>query len=360
MPTVTKNEISRVLTYEKLTSGKWANTYTTIDFTINDTTKPLTLKRARPKSYWEGITARTVSISRRVAGRNSTIAPDLRTHQYFHVDPGSYANYVIRPKGLNTKLALRIKDQVSNLNVTIPELGKTTDMFVKTSNDIQNYFHRLRHGRLLSEFIRDMKNPRDPRTRQLSRHWLELQMGWIPTLMDIHGLSTALYRKAREGWIFAKVSQTENRVVETRNINYKTLLIRATVEERLTARYRVATSGLKALSEVGLTNPALAAWELVPYSFVFDYMIGIGDWLSAFDALTGVESFSFYRGSKTMIEVNAMGPSSFSEHTYAISKLTELTRGNLEVNLPIELPRVDVSDNLKKIAHSVALLRNLR
>lgn len=41
-------------------------------------------------------------------------------------------------------------------------------------------------------------------------------------------------------------------------------------------------------SQFTVGNPAEIAWELVPYSFVFDYMIPIGTMLSALDALTGV------------------------------------------------------------------------
>lgn len=32
---------------------------------------------------------------------------------------------------------------------------------------------------------------------------------------------------------------------------------------------------------LGLTNPELVAWELVPYSFVADWFIPLGDWMAA-------------------------------------------------------------------------------
>jgi hypothetical protein len=45
---------------------------------------------------------------------------------------------------------------------------------------------------------------------------------------------------------------------------------------------------LSELQQLGLTNPALVAWELVPFSFVFDWFIQVGDWLTGLTALQGV------------------------------------------------------------------------
>jgi hypothetical protein len=41
-------------------------------------------------------------------------------------------------------------------------------------------------------------------------------------------------------------------------------------------------------SELGLTNPAILAWELIPFSFVADWFIPIGSWLEAQTALLGI------------------------------------------------------------------------
>jgi hypothetical protein len=43
-----------------------------------------------------------------------------------------------------------------------------------------------------------------------------------------------------------------------------------------------------------LSNPAALAWELVPYSFVVDWMIPVGDYLSSLDAVNGL---TFRRGT---------------------------------------------------------------
>jgi hypothetical protein len=44
------------------------------------------------------------------------------------------------------------------------------------------------------------------------------------------------------------------------------------------------------LSALGITNPLLIAWEVVPYSFVVDWVLPVGTWLESLDALLGYQS----------------------------------------------------------------------
>jgi len=44
-----------------------------------------------------------------------------------------------------------------------------------------------------------------------------------------------------------------------------------------------------------LTNPALVAWELVPFSFVADWFVPIGSWLTAIAPLIGITPQDVFR-----------------------------------------------------------------
>lgn len=46
---------------------------------------------------------------------------------------------------------------------------------------------------------------------------------------------------------------------------------------------------LVSLASLGVTNPALVAWELVPFSFVVDWALPIGSYLETIDASTGIK-----------------------------------------------------------------------
>ena len=47
---------------------------------------------------------------------------------------------------------------------------------------------------------------------------------------------------------------------------------------------------LRALSSFGIANLGTIAWELVPFSFVVDWLLPVGDWIDSFDALLGYTS----------------------------------------------------------------------
>jgi hypothetical protein len=50
----------------------------------------------------------------------------------------------------------------------------------------------------------------------------------------------------------------------------------------------VVNPNLHTIQQMGLTNPLVVAWELIPFSFVADWFIQVGDYLTALTALQGL------------------------------------------------------------------------
>ena len=42
-------------------------------------------------------------------------------------------------------------------------------------------------------------------------------------------------------------------------------------------------------SQIGLTNPALLAWDVLPFSFVVDWFLPLGGYLSSLDSMLGIQ-----------------------------------------------------------------------
>lgn len=60
---------------------------------------------------------------------------------------------------------------------------------------------------------------------------------------------------------------------------------------------------IHSLSQQGLINPASIAWDLVPYSFVFDWLLPIGDILRGYESELGLQFISGYISQRTTANV---------------------------------------------------------
>jgi hypothetical protein len=53
-------------------------------------------------------------------------------------------------------------------------------------------------------------------------------------------------------------------------------------------QYKINSTLSNTLTQFGLANPLSLAWEILPYSFVVDWMLPIGPWLSNLDYTNGL------------------------------------------------------------------------
>jgi len=52
------------------------------------------------------------------------------------------------------------------------------------------------------------------------------------------------------------------------------------------------------LAQMGFTNPALIAWELTPWSFVIDWFLPVGNFISSLDATLGLVFVDGYKSTR--------------------------------------------------------------
>lgn len=119
--------------------------------------------------------------------------------------------------------------------------------------------------------------------RATASNWLQLQYGWKPLLSDIHEGMVFVDHHLRYPTVHRVHAQ---RFAEGRmsgilsNLDYEhstKIPIRVVSSRRLTA----TLTEVDVVRLSGLTDPLSIAWELVPYSFIVDWFIPIGDYLSA-------------------------------------------------------------------------------
>lgn len=235
------------------------------------------------------------------------VAPGYRTQ--FAYDDTNVKN---RAK---TKVAHKVKGDQVNLGVSLAEAGQAFSMFGNVATRIADAYRALKHGdirgiqrsfHLHPNHARSLlhRGPLDLR-RHAPEFWLEMQYGWKPLLSDLYGAVEQLHTITKDGWLLrSSASAVETKKLVNKGVANSGIVLSdverfLTLKARYTLHYWVDDNSSHTLSSWGLTNPLSVVWELVPYSFVVDWFIPVGDYLSTFDAYLGV---TFRKGLESIVK----------------------------------------------------------
>lgn len=334
---------------------------------------PATVKRPKPLDLFANSTPRTVTTYVEEAvgmaefwgyGGSLYYYGPFRTWADPSLPPLALRSQTVSDfRALDRKALQRIKNQSANLAQSLAEHRQATDMLFGAARDIVKTFHSLRSGRAPADFIRQLRNPDTRSGRRLANRWLEYQYGWRPFMSDVDGVCRQLSKHLLDGYPqYFTLTDEQTAPVEHSSSGRKGKG-RETVKRKVRVRFKVSNSSLKAVSEIGFTNPALLAWELIPYSFVVDWFIEVGDWLSAFDALVGVEDAKISRSYEYELEW---------DQTLVSSGYTKIVGNpNVKINVkdrvrlgvgsltPPAYPAIGEGLSIIRAANATALLRQL-
>jgi len=223
------------------------------------------------------------------------------------------------PAGVENQAISRLRSEAGNSSgsaaVSLAEADKTARFVASTASKFANAFRALRKGRL-GDFAKevglttDLRASRAYRDRYLQKQksgqdvrqfaaqtWLEYSYAWKPMISDVHSQAENLARtlennafilrmgrSSAKGYQQYRESSTTSDQVWTTD---RTVIVQT--RESYTVRYRVPNGPAQVANTFGLTNPLLVAWELVPFSFVADWFLPIGDFLEGLTAWNGLE-----------------------------------------------------------------------
>lgn len=275
---------------------------------LEELMRPATIRRPYPADLFASGTTRSVTRikSNVLSGYrwSQIVNGKLRDRCQMSHAPDRLINHTVRrPQPLysmpasrdlcDTDTLLEIKSQKVNLTVSIAELGKTTDMVFDFFRDFRGFLLSLAK-RDKKSLLKALKN-RGSLDKDLAQKWLKFQYGVVPTMYEVYGLSEFIFDKIRNDYIYGTVRRNLG-TTEIQNPYplYDTTFL--TVIRKNKFRYRVDSEKLLSLSQLGITNPAATVYELVPYSFVVDWFLGIGDYLATLDALIGIKDLRVIRG----------------------------------------------------------------
>lgn len=326
-------------------------------FSKSDTTR-----RARPLDLFAGGTA--------ITRLDNSYDYDITTAPVINGNvqgPSSYwapisivfPTHGLQKTHIDGKLRGKIKDQNVNLAQAMGEYRQTAGLFSDIAIDLFKTYRSIRSGSAIRDLVRELRRPSGVKRKSAAKRWLEYQYGILPLLSDLHGFAEQLNKKLIDGtYVYVRASMSEeirNTSVGP-NTSYPTIpcpiskITSSRYSVRGVARFKIQAAWLKELSEVGITNPIYAAWELMPYSFVIDWLFNVGEYLSSLDALNGVSDLRVIRGDKLIqsIYYESWGTGRF--------KQTSITRDTPSSGLAMPHFGYKPSESLTKIANGLALL----
>jgi len=190
-----------------------------------------------------------------------------------------------------------------------------------------------------SKRLNRMRSQYSSPTALAANGWLEYQFAIRPLMGDAYGAVKEYHEKRQVG----KEIEARARVQDGAKGTVYRAGILATVR----------SSEVRTLQQLGITNPLLAAWELVPLSFIIDWFLPIGPYLQYLDSTVGLTNVQKWSSSRSWQAYRAKDP------TQKIEYVTETYKRYVDSWV---LPEIAVGTNLNtgQLTTANALLQRMK
>lgn len=202
-----------------------------------------------------------------------------------------------------TEALQKLNDQKFNLATALAEGVETAGMVASWAKTLVYSYRACRRGnyQLAAKLLFSEPGKKVPDKRTSARNaWLQMQYGWLPLMADIYGAVEAIKRGMRDALYHIKAERnvTEDYGLPWSPTHYVSWTPSGKVSQgcQVVIYSRVSDSWLDTINSLGLINPLEVIWELVPYSFVIDWLIPVGSFLNALTAPFGT---TFASGTQT-------------------------------------------------------------
>lgn len=281
----------------------------------------------------------------------------------------------------------KLKDQKVNLAQAFAERKQTARLVTSNLIKVAKVGRALRHLDLAgaSRALGVRRPSGRIRPESVTDFWLELQYGWKPALSDIHGAMEALQERESKSEVY-KACVTAARTVKERllfgpylryplcDTGSTTFSGRFWYEARYEDTYSAFTRldyvrdfsvSTDTLSELGFTNPLSLAWEVLPFSFVVDWSLPIGEYFNLFDADHGwsfkggsTSTRAVRKGFHTVTGIQVQGLQNESGYAYGSGRGRRVNFDRIVRSAApfVPLPSIDTRSSNLHVANGLALL----
>lgn len=272
------------------------------------------------------------------------------------------------------KLSDAVRGGDFNPSVFFAEANQSVRMVADTAVRLARAYHLFRKGDVVAAartlpYGRTVYGRQATKRAAASNSWLELQYGWMPLLQDMksgaefisHQLNVPFKRR-----FVARISKKTDLSALLSAMRWINPSVYVSSRERQLVAYVSEPLSLPQLS--GLLDPELVAWEIVPFSFVVDWFLPVGDYLNA-RAFARRLSGTFVTTDRTLREYSGFASKPWNEgshtETYVLAgglasarrdfTLSRAVSTSLSVPTPV-LKGLDKALSVGHLTNALALL----
>lgn len=274
------------------------------------------------------------------------------------------------PKSLVSLASMRAVKQAEGAKVNAPvflaELNKTSAMVASTARTLVYTYLALKKGQFdeagknlgmlipKKQVVSWRREYGVAPKKAASNAWLQMQYGWVPLLSEVrnavHALGDMTDAPAGRRLVFKGRASSDDKTSEVNRILFRketgSYEIKGTIERNFAYSARCTWTAEANQADIpaklGLLNPAEVIWELVPLSFVVDWFLPIGDYLSAFSTVASWDSKSCVIGEK-VVQLDGVFPTSRYPKDSQVSGFTANTQLVSVKRYPVNRPPWSIS-----------------
>lgn len=262
------------------------------------------------------------------------------------------------------QLRAKVYDKVG-LGVDLAEYKQSAATIVGTATTLRRAYQAVRAGRFgdAAQSLRMKYFPKGVSpAKSAGNNWLEFHFGWEPLYKDIHEALEVInspvkhyaYERSRvrDPFTWRQVADLGS-VIRTSSANGY-----LSCQQGLRVKMTAPGSG-HTLDQWGISNPLAIAWELVPYSFVVDWFVNVGNFLDSQSDFNGLALDATYRTLHYDISVDAVSltKSGFSPQwgSRSVTRFVTTDRATSLSGIALEVKKFK-SPSLVRAATAISLL----
>ena len=196
---------------------------------------------------------------------------------------------------LKNKVYDRLQDEIlsgASLGAALAERHQSTAMIAKRAGELFSFAKAVRRFDFVSaaHVLRSATIPKGvSKGKSFANNWLEWSFGWKPLIKDIYTAVDVLQDPFLDHMVRAS-GKTTFRFYERydTSISYQMRSARFDLTCKTGAAIRITNPNLFLANKLGLANPASVVWEIIPFSFVVDWFVNVGQFLSQGSNLLGL------------------------------------------------------------------------